>query len=65
LSGEQKNMQPSSLSHTPHSLLQVAQVISCFAMGSELVRAAALLFTRAVDLEDSIDVLTAAMQVGL
>ncbi|KAL6748153.1 hypothetical protein V8C86DRAFT_2885468 [Haematococcus lacustris] len=41
---------------------QVAQVLHCFSMGSELVRCAALLFTRCADLEEGMDTLTAAMQ---
>lgn len=43
--------------------IQVATILSCFSMGNELVRASALLFTRAADLEENIDALTGAMQV--
>jgi len=45
--------------------MQIATILSCFSMGDELVRAAALLFTRAADLEENIDALTGAMQVGV
>lgn len=43
--------------------MQVATILKCFSMGDELVRAAALLFTRAADLEENIDSLTDVMQV--
>jgi len=44
---------------------QVAAILRCFSMGEELVRAAALLFTRCADLEENIDQLTSVMQVRL
>ena len=43
---------------------QIAAILKCFTMGEELVRTAAMLFTRAADLEEAIDVLTSTMQVG-
>lgn len=45
--------------------LQVATILRCFSTGDELVRAAALLFTRAADLEENIGALTSAMQVRM
>ncbi len=41
---------------------QIAQVLKCFTMGDELVRSAALLFTRAADLEESVEAMTSVMQ---
>lgn len=43
---------------------QIGQVLRCFGMGEDAVRAAALLFCRAADLEENIDAMTGAMQVG-
>ncbi|KAF5838018.1 hypothetical protein DUNSADRAFT_3505 [Dunaliella salina] len=41
---------------------QIASILRCFSMGDEVVRAAALLFTRAADLEENLDALTSALQ---
>mmetsp|Transcript_24719 Transcript_24719/g.67372 ORF Transcript_24719/g.67372 Transcript_24719/m.67372 type:complete len:971 (-) Transcript_24719:3284-6196(-) len=41
---------------------QIASILQCFSMGDEAVRAAALLFTRAADLEENLDALTSALQ---
>jgi hypothetical protein len=46
-----------------HALMQVAHILGCFSMGNDLVKAAAILFTRCADLEEGVDVMTGAMQV--
>eukprot|EP00983_Pelagomonas_calceolata_P058074 1145349-Pelagomonas_calceolata.AAC.3 len=53
---------PYSLQSATFVHLQIASILQCFSMGDEAVRAAALLFTRAADLEENLDALTSALQ---
>ena len=55
---------PQTLNYMPNPEPQIAKVLDSFSMGGELITAAAVLFTRAADLQENIDTLTGSMTVS-